>query len=730
MRIDLNGIWQLTTDLGQQARAARPGYDARDWNSVSVPGHWQKSHPALGGVDRVLYRRVFRWEDTLGPDQRVRLRFSGILYQAKVWLNGAFLGEHTGFFAPALFDVTRHLVPGENVVTAEIHCPIERSLRERRAIMGALSPGPGLRPGSQPGGIWRDVYLEVLTGVVPGALRLRTEVERLPAVPVTPDEVGRGDSLTVTEGPATASIHFEMECTAASEERLVWTATLTPETFEGSAATLAGSQTVRRGWNRLHAAFTLVDPRLWWTWDLGSPDLYRLRLDFGPEGGPVQTAERLVGLRKVELRGWHLYLNGRRIFVRGISYGPPDLYVGEVNAEDYRRDLSQIRAGNANLVRIFGHVGKPALYEEASRLGLLLWQDVPIYGEYQRGVLGEAVRQAASLVEEVGDWPAVGLWCAHGNPHPEAAPADSLVSRSLRALSRLTGNWNSGSLAPAVQRAIRSADPSRPCLAYPSEWGGGQVHLRIGWGEGRLHELDRLLKLYPERARFAMDFGSAAFPDPERSRSLVRGEWPAINWQKLTDDYLMPASLLERYVPHSLARSLDEYIEATRQYQADVNRRVIERFRRQKYGPTGGLLTQVFKDAQPGVSHGLLDYWREARPAWEAVRQAYRPVLITADWPKDEYSPGSTLGLTVYLINDLPQNLTGAWEWVVLSGGERLAAERFPAYLPPDRVVSAGSVSWTVPAGLPPGGVELLLRLSLAGSEVVESQYQIRVASG
>lgn len=728
MRIDLNGEWQLTTDLGQQARAARPGYDARSWHPVPVPGHWSNSHPALGSAERVLYRRTFRWEASLAANQRVRLRFDGIIYQAKVWLNGGFLGEQAGFVAPALFDVTRHLVPGENVVTMEVFCPIERGLHNRRAILGALSPGPVFGLEAQPGGIWRDVALEVLTGVVPESLRLRVEVERLPVAPVAPDEVGKGGSLPAAEGPATATIQFEMECTAPVEGRLVWKATLAPESFEGSPATLTGSQVVRRGWNRIHAAFTLVEPHFWWTWDQGRPDLYRFGLEFGPEGGPLQSVERLVGVRKVELRGPHLYLNGRRIFARGVTYGPPDLYVGAVSAEDYQRDLARIKDGNANLVRIFGHVGKPALYEGASRLGLLLWQDIPLYGEYQRGVLGEAVRQAVSLVYDLGDWPAVGLWCAHGEPRPETAPADSFVSRSLRALSRLAGNWNSGSLAPAVQKAVRAADPGRPCLAFPDEWSGGPVNLRIGWGEGHLHELDRALKLYPERARFAIGFGSAAFPDRERTLGLVRGEWPAINWQELSERHLLPAALLERYVPHSLATSLEAYADATRQYQAMINRRVIERFRRQKYEPAGGLLTQVFKDAQPAVSHGLHDYWRGARPAWEAVREAYRPVLICMDWPNEEYSPGARLGLGVYLVNDLQQNLTGTWEWTVLAGGEPLAGERSPAYLPPDRSVQAGSVDWTVPAGLLVRELELVLRLSLAGGEPVVARYPIRVA--
>ena len=55
--------------------------------------------------------------DVPGADfARARLRFEGVDYFAAVWLNGAFLGEHEGHFAPFEFDVTDVLRAEDNVL--------------------------------------------------------------------------------------------------------------------------------------------------------------------------------------------------------------------------------------------------------------------------------------------------------------------------------------------------------------------------------------------------------------------------------------------------------------------------------------------------------------------------------------------------------------------------------------------------------------------------------------
>ncbi len=57
----------------------------------------------------------------VAADERVRLRFDGVESLATVWLNGIEVGWFTGSRLPTEFDVTDHLVDGENVLAVRVN---------------------------------------------------------------------------------------------------------------------------------------------------------------------------------------------------------------------------------------------------------------------------------------------------------------------------------------------------------------------------------------------------------------------------------------------------------------------------------------------------------------------------------------------------------------------------------------------------------------------------------
>lgn len=721
MQINLNGTWKATRHLGQQAKAGKPGYRPAGWVDVPVPGHWQQVPEFAEHTGGLLYRHTFDSTGTLGADETARLRFDGIIYDAKVWFNGVFVGEHEGYFAPEAYDVTHLLRAGENVVMVEVHSPAAEQRGRRRAITGVLSHWDCKPPHLDPGGIWRDVALEIHRGVIPGRLHVQAE----------PDGAAPSkESATLDPDlPVPATVRFDLELQATGEGNLTWTATVIPETFAGPAVTLSGAQLVRRGLQRVQAAIAVPEARLWWTWDLGQPHLYRLDLEFALDGKPVAHLERLVGIRKVEMHTWLFYLNGRRIFLRGTNYGPPDFRLATVTAEAYHRDLALMREANLNTARIRGHIGKPELYAEASRLGILIWQDFPLEGIYDRTVLAPARIQAARMVEVLGHFPAIGLWCCHGNPGRATDDRpDSLLERSMAFVDRFAAIWNRSTLAPAIREVVRAVDPSRPCIAHPTELGGTDSRSNLGWEAGKLEDLGRLLRLHPERARFVTEFGSQSFPIPDDSRRFVQGEWPNLNWAELKERYMLQASTMEQYVPHTLAQTFDHYVAATQWYQAHQSRYAIEHFRRLKYGPCGGVLQYTFADGAPGITPSLLDYWRKPKAALRAVREAMQPVHIMAEWPPAALKPGERLDLKVFLINDYHRSYAGTWSWRLQRDGDLLESGSQPAELPPDCLLAiAPGVLWAVPAAQPSGNVNLILRLDLHGLAPIVNEYAFSV---
>ena len=111
---------------GWRAAAAddhlRRSYTERDfddsaWHPIAVPGHW-RSTPAFAGADGpLLYRGRFA-APALAAGRRAWLTFEGLFYQGDVWLDGGYLGDTEGWFAPHSFEVTGALAAASEHVLA------------------------------------------------------------------------------------------------------------------------------------------------------------------------------------------------------------------------------------------------------------------------------------------------------------------------------------------------------------------------------------------------------------------------------------------------------------------------------------------------------------------------------------------------------------------------------------------------------------------------------------
>ena len=127
-----------------------------------------------------------------------------------------------------------------------------------------------------------------------------------------------------------------------------------------------------------------MEPKKLERWSPEHPRLYGVEWQVG---GDLVRDE--VGFRTIEVRGTEILLNGRPIYLRGISMhaeaprsypGEPDSKPGRAATDaDARLMLGRAKALGGNFVRM-AHYPYPVSYaEEADRLGLLLWEEIPVY---------------------------------------------------------------------------------------------------------------------------------------------------------------------------------------------------------------------------------------------------------------------------------------------------------------------------------------------------------------
>src|SRR3712207_1975795 len=195
-------------------------------------------------------------------------RFGGVYYAARVWLNGAYLGSHEGYFAPFEFDCTHLLRSGTNELLVEVNSPRESGENDRQTLGGVWAYWDGMDPRINPGGIFRPVEL-----VRSGSLRVRSL-----GAQASPSGYGR----------AVAEVY------AAERREVSVEGHVRPLGFPAPGVSFKRKVPLGPGASRLEVPFKIPGPRLWWTRDRGEQPLYELTLRCAGEERRVRFGVRSV----------------------------------------------------------------------------------------------------------------------------------------------------------------------------------------------------------------------------------------------------------------------------------------------------------------------------------------------------------------------------------------------------------------------------------------------------
>ena len=189
-KINLNGEWSFKLSIGVDHRPEKfyeNGYDISGWATIRVPGLWQlqgyhredkpyylafdyppavdKKH--IPHIDKELnsvgtYKRTFVIEDAIIGRQS-RIHFGAVKSAFFLWVNGVYVGYSQGSMTPAEFDVSEHLITGENQVAVEVYRYSDGSYIEDQD-MWFLS------------GIYRDVYIETEPNILLEDIAVQAEL--------------------------------------------------------------------------------------------------------------------------------------------------------------------------------------------------------------------------------------------------------------------------------------------------------------------------------------------------------------------------------------------------------------------------------------------------------------------------------------------------------------------------------------------------------------------------
>jgi beta-mannosidase len=689
--ISLGGEWKFASGHLQPDNAYLPIYNDRNWRSIVVPSNWFLKGQDLSGV--AWYRHHFQIDRSL-KGKVIQLVFDGVDYTGDVWLNGHYLGFHEGYFQPFRFVVSDDLkYNSDNILVVKVNSPIEEPGKvwslHKRIIKGVLN-----HHDTRPGGAWSVRGQEQNTGGIWAPVSLQIS-----------------DRVAITHQQVTPKLDTNSRNTIAHVDLTIINPTPKPQTVQLSLqlrsvnfqeppdSPILQEQILKPGINQIAIKIPKTAPHLWWTWEHGKPDLYKVKTEILSKNKLLARSSTTFGFRTIRLnpqsQSWEL--NGRRMFVRGTNYIASQ-WLSEMTREKYSIDLKLMQQANINSIRVHAHIEAEEFYRLCDEMGLLVWQDFPLQWGYSDAAefVTEATRQANDMVTMLYNHPSIFTWSIHNEP-----PWDATWMKDKYPDYNPKQNR---ALDETIYNSLRSRDSTRHLhLASTTS-----EHPWYGWYSGKWQDYGKATK-----QPLITEFGAQALPNRSSLERIFTAD-------ELFPD--TPAKLAKwkyhNFQPHEtfnlakvpMGKTIAEFIDNTQQYQAQLTQFAAESYRRQRYQPVSAIFQFMFVEDWPSINWGIVDYWRQTKPGYEMLKRAYQPILPSIVLTKQEWKVGESIPIELWLINDLWKSMpNSSFKYTLQSGKTIVEQGSIDIVITPD---SGKLIDKLTFSDLPLGTYQLLVNIA------------------
>ncbi|MGX6443621.1 PA14 domain-containing protein [Neobacillus sp. K501] len=471
--LNLNGKWEF--QRATKGEAVPTGKKLNE--SILVPFAVESE---LSGIDRqekhMWYKRSFTVPSDWNGD-RVKLNFDAVDYKAIVYVNGTKVGEHKGGYDFFSFDVSDHLVKGNNELIVEVYD--ETSGGQARGKQTTNPEGIWYESTS---GIWQTVWLE----------------------PVAQSHI----ESVKTE----ADIHEEKVNVTVSgqnlENKIIEAVVYQKGKKVGVATGKAGES----------FAVPVPNPHLWTTKD---PFLYDVQIQIKENNRVLDTVKSYVGMREISLGKINgqlrPLLNGEFIFQMGpLDQGYwPESGLTAPTEEALKFDIEKTKDLGFNMIRKHIKVEPERWYYWADKLGMIVWQDMPsMEGSGAGPRATDADRKQYELeykemVDEKYNHPSIFLWTVFNEGWGQYDTVR--VTKWVESLdpTRLVSNasgWTDAGVGDVLDwhtyTAPRSPQVEENRIAVIGEYGGlglatpGHEWGTTGWNYVMMKDKEEVTKTY------------------------------------------------------------------------------------------------------------------------------------------------------------------------------------------------------------------------------------------
>jgi beta-galactosidase len=484
----INSAWQFYK-IGEEASAV-PVHLPHTWNTDAyvVKDYWK---------GEAWYTRKLdlpdRWRD-----KQVFMTFEAVSKSAMVYVNDQLVGSHSGGYTAFTLDITPY-------------CSFDRPNTVKVLVDNATEDVPPISADfTFFGGIYRDVWL---TAVPKQHISLGNMGSK--GVFVKTPEVSKEEASMV--------VSTELRNDGASSARLLLETRLVNPSGETIRTEI--KKVVMNAGAMQKAETSIEDIQHPDLWSPENPKLYRVEVTLkkADSGDILDQVEVSAGFRWFSFdaaKGF--FLNGRPYKLRGVCRHQDQQPLGVALSDDmHRRDMRLIKDMGANFIRISHYPQDAAIIEMCDRMGLLVWEEIPVIDVTPQSAEYAAVAELnlREMIRQHYNHPSVILW---GYMNEILL----YTQRSYKGQELALGIERALDLAHRLEKVLKEEDPFRSSvMAYHGSnsyntVGLGAIadvagwNLYSGWYGNKLSGFEDFLddqhQEYPENPIIVSEYGAGS----------------------------------------------------------------------------------------------------------------------------------------------------------------------------------------------------------------------------
>ncbi|MFN2617114.1 MAG: glycoside hydrolase family 2 protein [Thermoleophilaceae bacterium] len=510
-RMLLGGRWYFRQDDARTGESSR-FYRQRSlsgWSAIRVPHNWNARDTTLDQQSIGWYRKEFRLPRLARRLRKQkllwRIRFESANAQAKVWLNGRLIGKHIGGYFPFELDLKGLRRHRRNRLVVKVS-----SVRSTTDLTHWRFFGQG--GWWNFGGLLREVYVRPVD---------RVDIEDVKALP----------RLRRVRGSARVGVELALR-NAGRKDRRVQVAVRIGTKGRRAQRIQFSRKVNARSRRAVRVRFRIRKPSLWRP---GRPRLYSLFATASTDGERRSAYRLAFGVRKIQVKGTRVYLNGHRVRLRGASVHEDDPSTGGVFTRAQRRvTLRRLRQLGASVTRSHYPL-HPAFIEALDRAGILYWVDSPVYQLSnllldQPRVRRSAIRAAQNTVRYNVNHASIFVWSLGNELGGDATEGGRIgsgyadyIRRGARQVHKLDDTRLVGlERNPRIGEQIFQPALGRLDVLGINEYFGWYKDSAFGYRPSKTSDLgpflDQVHNAYPGLPLFVTEYGAEATRDGSESQ--------------------------------------------------------------------------------------------------------------------------------------------------------------------------------------------------------------------